>query len=138
MLTILKPLAQGLGLTFRHLFRKRITLLYPEQKMPMFPRWRGSPRLVMDAQTGREKCVACKRCETVCPAQAIKVEGAKREDGSRYAATFVLDLNRCIFCGFCTQECTFGAIVLSRDYELASEDKSSLVLNKDDLLKPVD
>lgn len=138
MLSILKPLAQGLGLTFRHLFRPRITLQYPEQKLHMFPRWRGRPRLVVDTQSGREKCVACKRCEMGCPSQAIRIDGAKRNDGSRYPASFIIDLNRCIFCGFCSQACPHSAIVLSHAYELASADKSSLVLRKNDLLKPVD
>jgi NADH-quinone oxidoreductase subunit I len=131
---MIKPLAKGLALTFKTLFRPRTTLLYPDEKKVMYERWRGRPCLVK-GEDGQELCIACGICAKGCPAQAIKVTGAKREDNSRYPATFELDIGRCIFCSFCTQSCPKGAIIMSHAYELATPDKKKLILVKEDLLK---
>jgi len=131
---MLKALAKGLALTFKTLFRPRITLRYPEEKKVMYERWRGCPYLVA-GEDGRELCVGCGICAKGCPAQAIQVRAGKREDNTRYPATFELDLGRCIFCGFCAQSCPKGAIKMGHDYELATEDKKSLLLTKEDLLR---
>ncbi len=134
---MLKALAKGLALTFKTLFRPRITLRYPEEKRPMMERWRGRPYLVV-GQDGRERCIACGICAKVCPAQAIGVTGAKREDNSRYPAVFELDVGRCVFCGFCAESCPKGAIKLGHAYELATGDKKSLLLTREDLLSGQD
>jgi len=130
---MITALAKGLALTFKTLFRPRITLRYPEEKRVMYERWRGCPYLTL-GEDGRELCVACGICAKGCPAQAIKVEGGKREDNSRYPVTFELDLGRCIFCGFCAKSCPKDDIKIGHAYELAAEDKKDLILTKDDLL----
>lgn len=131
---MIKELAKGLALTFKTLFRPRITLRYPEEKRVMYERWRGCPYLTV-GEDGRELCIACGICAKGCPAQAILVTGGKREDNSRYPVTFELDLGRCIFCGFCAQSCPKEAIRMGHDYELATEDKEKMLLTKEDLLR---
>ncbi|SEM58357.1 NADH dehydrogenase subunit I [Syntrophus gentianae] len=130
---MIKALAKGMALTFKTLFRPRITLRYPEEKRVMYERWRGCPYLPT-GEDGRELCVACGICAKGCPAQAIRVEGGKREDNSRYPVIFEVDLGRCIFCGFCAESCPKNAIRLGQAYELATEDREKLVLTKEDLL----
>jgi NADH-quinone oxidoreductase subunit I len=103
----------------------------------MTERWRGCPYLAV-GEDGRELCVACGLCAKGCPAQAIRLEGGKREDGSRYPRTFEVDLARCIFCGFCAEGCPKDGILMGKDYELARADRSELVLTREDLLRQQD
>ena len=130
---MIKPLAKGLALTFKTLFRPRITLQYPDEKKVMYERWRGRPYL-LKGEDEQELCGGCGICARGCPAQAIKVTMGKREDNSRYPEVFELDLGRCIFCSFCVQSCPKGALKMSHDYELATADKKSLMLAKENLL----
>jgi len=131
---MIKALAKGLALTFKTLFRPRVTLLYPEKKKVMYERWRGRPRLTT-GENNEELCLGCGICAKGCPAQAINVTAGKREDNSRFAATFEVDIGRCIFCGFCSESCPKNAIVMSHEYELATDDKKKLLLNKEELLR---
>ena len=131
---MIRALVKGLGLTFKTLFRPRITLQYPDEKKVMYERWRGRPCL-LKGEDGQELCIACGICARVCPAQVIKVVAGKREDNSRYPAVFELEIGRCIFCGFCAQSCPKDAIKMSHAYELATEDKKKLLLTKEDLLQ---
>jgi NADH-quinone oxidoreductase subunit I len=131
---MIRALAKGLALTFKTLFRPRITLQYPDEKKVMYERWRGRPCL-LKGENGQELCIACGICARGCPAQVIKVVVGKREDNSRYPAVFELDIGRCIFCGFCAQSCPKGAIKMSHAYELATEEKKKLLLTKEDLLQ---
>ncbi len=112
---------KGLSVTGRYLFRKKFTLHYPEQKAPVSPRFRG-----LHAQrrypNGEERCIACKLCEAVCPANAITIEAEPREDGSRRTTRYDIDLFKCIFCGFCEESCPVDAIVETRVYEYHFED----------------
>lgn len=121
------PLIKGLGVTFKHLISKPITIQYPEEKRPVYPRFRGRPELQVD-ENGRIKCVACTLCKTVCPSAAITViEAAEGIKGEKYPAKFVIDLTRCIFCGFCQEACPKAAIALNDEYELAQYEKQALI-----------
>ena len=123
----------GLWLTGKYLFRKKITVQYPEEKTPMSPRFRG-----LHAQrrypNGEERCIACKLCEAVCPALAITIDLEEREDGSRRTTRYDIDLTKCIFCGFCEESCPVDAIVETRHFEYHGEEKEDLYMTKDKLL----
>jgi len=129
----LKELRSGMGVTGRYLFRKEITVQYPEERAPQSPRFRG-----LHAQrrypNGEERCIACKLCEVVCPALAITIESAQREDGSRRTTRYDIDLTKCIFCGFCEEACPVDAIVETRIYEYHGEQRGDLIMTKDKLL----
>ncbi len=124
---------KGLGVTGRYLFKKKFTLKYPEQKAPVSPRFRG-----LHAQrrypNGEERCIACKLCEAVCPAAAITIEAEPREDGSRRTTRYDIDLFKCIFCGFCEESCPVDAIVETRLYEYAFEERGEHIMTKEKLL----
>jgi NADH-quinone oxidoreductase subunit I len=129
----LKELRSGMGVTGRYLFRKEITVQYPEERAPQSPRFRG-----LHAQrrypNGEERCIACKLCEVVCPALAITIESAQREDGSRRTTRYDIDLTKCIFCGFCEEACPVDAIVETRIYEYHGEERGDLLMTKEKLL----
>ena len=91
---------KGLRLTGRYLFSRKITVLFPEEKTPQSPRFRGLHAL-RRYPNGKERCIACKLCETVCPAMAINIESEQCSDGSRRTTRYDIDLTKCIFCGFC-------------------------------------
>lgn len=130
---LLLELLKGLRLTGHYLFTKEFTLQYPEERAPMSPRFRG-----LHAQrrypNGEERCIACKLCEAVCPAQAITIEAEPREDGSRRTTRYDIDLFKCIFCGYCQESCPVDAIVETRVYEY-TRDRSNQVITKEELLK---
>ncbi|OOZ46928.1 NADH-quinone oxidoreductase subunit I [Solemya velum gill symbiont] len=127
-------LLKGMKLTGKYFFRKKFTVLYPEQKAPVSPRFRG-----LHAQrrypNGEERCIACKLCEAVCPALAITIEAEPREDGQRRTARYDIDLFKCIFCGFCEESCPVDAIVETRLYEYHFESREGSVINKQKLLE---
>lgn len=129
------PLIKGLGVTLKHLFKKPITQKYPEERRQPFPRFRGRQALRRDAE-GKEMCVGCTLCATVCPSNAIKIITYEDEKGERYAGKFELDLSRCIFCGFCAEACPKGAIIMTDDYELADYKRNCFVCDKEKLLEP--
>jgi len=134
---MLGPLAKGFALTFKHLFRKPITVNYPDQKVPMFTRYRGKQVLMRD-ENGLEKCVACGLCSVACPADAIYLEAAENDGtvmaGPRYAEVYQIHKTRCIFCGMCEEACPVSAIFMGKDYELAVYSKDDFVWDKSDLL----
>ena len=129
----LSELRAGMGVTGRYLFRKKITVQYPDERAPMSPRFRG-----LHAQrrypNGEERCIACKLCEVICPAQAITIEAAEREDGTRRTTRYDIDLTKCIYCGFCEESCPVDAIVETRIYEYCGEERGDLLMTKDKLL----
>jgi len=121
------PLIKGLGVTFKHIISRPITIQYPEVKRPVCDRFRGRPELQVD-ENGRIKCVACTLCKTVCPSAAItEIEAGEGLNGEKYPTKFVIDLTRCIFCGFCQEACPKAAIALNHEYELAQYDKQALI-----------
>lgn len=107
---LLKELFKGLALTGRYLFARKITVLFPEEKTPLSPRFRGLHAL-RRYPNGEERCIACKLCEAVCPALAITIESDQRDDGTRRTTRYDIDLTKCIFCGFCEEACPVDAIV---------------------------
>jgi NADH-quinone oxidoreductase subunit I len=90
-------------LTLKYLFKPKATINYPFEKNPLSPRFRGEHAL-RRYPNGEERCIACKLCEAVCPAQAITIEAEPREDGSRRTTRYDIDMTKCIFCGFCATE----------------------------------
>jgi NADH-quinone oxidoreductase subunit I len=129
----LGELRQGLAVTLRYLFAHKITIQYPEEKTPMSPRFRGLHAL-RRYPNGEERCIACKLCEAVCPAMAITIESAEREDGSRRTTRYDIDLTKCIFCGFCEEACPVDAIVESHVLEYHGETRGDLYYTKQMLL----
>ena len=130
---LLKELLKGLSVTGRRMFSRKITVHYPEEKTPQSFRFRGLHAL-RRYPNGEERCIACKLCEAACPAMAITIESAQREDGSRRTVRYDIDLNKCIFCGFCEEACPVDAIVETRVFEYHGESQSDLYYTKSMLL----
>ena len=130
---LLLELLKGLSVTGRYFFARHITVCYPDEKTPQSFRFRG-----LHAQrrypNGEERCIACKLCEAICPAMAIKIEVAERNDGSRRTTQYDIDLTKCIFCGFCEESCPVDAIVETRVFEYHGENRGDLYYTKPMLL----
>ena len=129
----LKELIKGMALTGRHLFARKITVQFPEEKTPQSSRFRGLHAL-RRYPNGEERCIACKLCEAVCPAMAITIESEQRDDGSRRTSRYDIDLTKCIFCGFCEEACPVDAIVETRVFEYHGEKRGDLYYTKQMLL----
>ena len=130
---MLLELIQGLGLTFRYLFRPKYTLMYPMEKFPQSPRFRGLHAL-RRYPNGEERCIACKLCEAVCPALAITIDSDKRDDGTRRTTRYEIDLFKCIFCGFCEESCPVDSIVETHVLEYHFEKRGENIITKPQLL----
>ena len=130
---LMTELLDGLRLTFKHLFTRKITVLYPEEKTPKSPRFRGLHAL-RRYPNGQERCIACKLCEAVCPAQAITIESGIGPDGTRRTIRYDIDLFKCIYCGFCEEACPVDAIVETRIHEYHMERRGENIMTKDKLL----
>ncbi|MGJ3243057.1 MAG: NADH-quinone oxidoreductase subunit NuoI [Opitutales bacterium] len=122
-----------LWLVFLHLFRKKVTIPYPEKKAYLSPRYRGRIILSRDPDGG-ERCVACNLCAVACPVDCIALEGTEDETGRRYPKMFRINFSRCIFCGLCEEACPTYAIQLTPDVELCEYNRQELVYEKEDLL----
>ena len=129
----LLELWQGLSVTGRYMFKRKITVQYPEEKTPISPRFRGLHAL-RRYPNGEERCIACKLCEAVCPALAITIETEPREDGSRRTTRYDIDLFKCIYCGFCEESCPVDSIVETRFFEYHFENREDSVMTKEKLL----
>lgn len=126
-------LFKGLAVTGKYFFKKKITVRYPEEKTPMSPRFRGHHALRRYAN-GEERCIACKLCEAVCPANAITIEAEERSDGSRRTTVYDIDMFKCIYCGFCEEACPVDAVVETRVFEYAFDERGPHIMTKDKLL----
>jgi NADH-quinone oxidoreductase subunit I len=130
---MLTELRKGLALTGRHLFKRKITVMYPEEKTPKSPRFRGLHAL-RRYPNGEERCIACKLCEAVCPALAITIESEQRADGTRRTTRYDIDLVKCIYCGFCEESCPVDSIVETDIHEWHFESREETVYTKAMLL----
>lgn len=130
---LLIELLQGLRLTGRHLFTRKYTIEYPEERAPQSPRFRGLHAL-RRYPNGEERCIACKLCEAVCPALAITIESEPRADGTRRTTRYDIDLFKCIYCGFCEESCPVDSIVETRIYEYHFERRGENIIQKQELL----
>ena len=130
---LLLELFKGMALTGRYLFKRKVTVQFPEEKTPLSPRFRGLHAL-RRYPNGEERCIACKLCEAVCPALAISIESEQRDDGSRRTTRYDIDLTKCIFCGFCEEACPVDAIVETNIFEYFGDKRGDLYMTKEMLL----
>ena len=131
---------RGLKTTFGQMVAGPTTLEYPEEKTPVYPRFRGRHKLHRFEDSGLEKCVGCSLCAAACPSDCIRVVAAENDPehrtsaGERYAAVYEINVSRCIFCGYCEVACPFDAITMGHDYELSDYDRGDLIFTKEMLL----
>lgn len=131
---LLLDMVQGFTITGKQLFAKKFTILYPFEATPVSPRFRGEHAL-RRYPNGEERCIACKLCEAVCPAQAITIEAKPRQDGSRRTTRYDIDMVKCIYCGLCEEACPVDAIVEGPNMEFAAENRKNLIYTKERLLQ---
>ena len=129
----LTEILKGMAMTLKYFFKKKVTLNYPHEKGPLSPRFRGEHAL-RRYENGEERCIACKLCEAICPAQAITIEANIEEDGSRRTTRYDIDMTKCIYCGFCQEACPVEAIVEGPNFEYSSETREELLYDKEKLL----
>jgi NADH-quinone oxidoreductase subunit I len=130
---LLSELVSGMALTLKYFFKPKVTVNYPYEKGPISPRFKGEHAL-RRYPNGEERCIACKLCEAVCPAQAITIEAEPREDGSRRTTRYDIDMVKCIYCGMCEEACPVDAIVEGPNFEFSVETREELLYDKQKLL----
>ena len=140
MLSLLKEIlyapysvVKGLIVTFTHLLRPKVTLQYPDQRWELPQNYRGIPSLPLDPKTGADKCIACGACARICPEQIITITSEVGEDKKRKLQDFTLDASRCMWCGLCIEVCPPNALVMSKEYELATDSREKMVFNLEDM-----
>jgi NADH-quinone oxidoreductase subunit I len=123
----------AVGLSLKYMMKPKATVNYPFERGPQSPRFRGEHAL-RRYPNGEERCIACKLCEAICPAQAITIESEPRSDGSRRTTRYDIDMVKCIYCGLCQEACPVDAIVEGPNSEYATETREELYFDKDRLL----
>jgi len=130
----LVELFQGMWITIKNHFRPHITLEYPRERPALAPRFRGVPRLRRDPESGEELCVGCLLCEQICPDDCISIVVDKRPGGKgKMAKSFIIDYERCCFCGLCVDPCPttpITAIYMSHDYELSDYSRQEFITQR--------
>jgi NADH-quinone oxidoreductase subunit I len=130
---LMTELVSGMALTLKYFFAPKATINYPFERTALSPRFKGEHAL-RRYPNGEERCIACKLCEAVCPAQCIVIEAEPREDGSRRTTRYDIDMTKCIYCGLCEEACPVDAIVEGPNLEFATETREELIYNKEKLL----
>jgi NADH-quinone oxidoreductase subunit I len=130
---LMTELRKGMGVTWKRMLGRKITVQYPEEKTPQSARYRGLHAL-RRYPNGQERCIACKLCEAVCPALAITIDSDVGPDGTRRTTRYDIDLFKCIYCGFCEEACPVDAIVETRIHEYHMERQGENIMTKDKLL----
>ena len=130
----LTEFTKGILMAVKEIFRKKKTINYPHEKGKISPRFRGEHAL-RRYPNGEERCIACKLCEAVCPAQAITIESSLQKDGSRKTTRYDIDMLKCIYCGLCEESCPVDAIVQGPNFEFATETREELYYDKKKLLE---
>jgi len=130
-------LLQGMRVVLQYQFRPKVTVLYPQERIELRPRFRGVPRLRYHPDTGEELCIACLMCEQICPDDCIAIDWEKGPGGKgRALKDFIIDYQRCCLCGLCVDPCPtkpLTAIYMSHDFELAGYDRQDLVTGRKEL-----
>ncbi len=130
----LSEFVKAIVIAIKEIFKKKKTINYPFEKGKISPRFRGEHAL-RRYPNGEERCIACKLCEAICPAQAITIENEERADGSRKTTRYDIDMIKCIYCGLCEESCPVDAIVQGPNFEFATETREELYYNKEKLLE---
>ena len=130
---LLFDIVRGLAKTLRYFFKKKVTINYPFEKGVISSRFRGEHAL-RRYPSGEERCIACKLCEAICPAQAINIDAEMRDDGSRRTTRYDIDMTKCIYCGLCEEACPVDAIVEGPNFEYSTETREELIYDKQKLL----
>ena len=130
---MIMPLLKGLQITFSHMFKKPVTLQYPQERPTIPPGFRGLHQL--NVSHDKAKCVACYLCPTVCPAKCITVEAGEDANHDKFAAVYEIDMLRCIFCGYCVEACPVDAVSMTDTFELANYSRADFTYNKERLLE---
>ena len=131
----LLELLKGMFLTFKYIFKRKVTINYPHEKGPLSPRFKGE-HVLRRYPSGEERCIGCKLCEAVCPAQAISIETEPADkNGIRRTTKYDIDMTKCIYCGLCEESCPTDAIVEGPNFEYSKETRPELLYNKEKLLK---